>query len=138
MDLRNIEWRRPEMTPGPGAAATERFLAGILAGLFFFLILVSLPLIAYSESQQAPECSFDIRDWTALAQDLALSKTRVDDLAGPGFTRIELSVPWTILEPEPGRFDLQWLEQRIALCEQAGTGMRLRINNEPTPETRHG
>ena len=69
------------------------------------------------------------------AQNLALFKTRVDNLAGLGFTRIELSVPWTILEPEPGRFDLQWPEQRITLCEQAGTGMRLRINSEPTPET---
>ena len=97
--------------------------------MFLCLSLITFPLSAYSAPEDVSELSFDIWDWTAPAQDPALFKAWVDDLARLGFTRIELSVPWRILEPEPGRFDLQWLEERIALCEEAGVGMRLRINS---------
>lgn len=76
-----------------------------------------------------PEISFDIWDWTAPAQDLSLFQTWVEDLAELGFTRVELSVPWRVLEPEPGRYDLRWLEERLRICEGAGLGMRLRINS---------
>lgn len=80
-------------------------------------------------SEQPPEISYDIWDWTAPAQDLALFQTWVDDLAELDFTRVELIVPWRALEPEPGRHDLRWLEERLGICEDAGLGMRLRINS---------
>jgi hypothetical protein len=76
-----------------------------------------------------PEISFDIWDWTAPAQDPDLFRTWVEDLAGLGFTRVEFSIPWRLLEPEPYHHDLHWLEGRISICEHAGLGIRLRINS---------
>ncbi len=97
-----------------------------------FLISTSLLLPVQSAApipNLGPELSFDIWDWTAPAQDLDLFRTWVKDLAGLGFTRFELSVPWRLLEPEPQRYDLHWLEERMSFCEHAGLGMRLRINS---------
>lgn len=75
------------------------------------------------------ECSFDIWDWTAPCQDPALFERWVNDLAGMGFNRVEISVPWKALEPTPGQYDLSWLQQRLEVCAKAGVGMRLRINS---------
>ncbi len=97
--------------------------------LSFFVCLFMLTQAAISASDHEPEISFDIWDWTAPAQDPDTFRQWIEDLAGLGFTRIELSVPWRILEPEPGRYDLRWLEERLAICEEAGLGMRLRINS---------
>lgn len=92
--------------------------------------LTSVLLLVHAvASPPQPELSFDIWDWTAPAQNLELFQIWVNDLAELGFTRIEMSVPWRTLEPEPGRYDLRWLEERLAICEQSGVGMRLRINS---------
>ncbi|OQB42314.1 MAG: hypothetical protein BWY09_00465 [Candidatus Hydrogenedentes bacterium ADurb.Bin179] len=97
--------------------------------LAFWVCLLMLTQAAISASDHKPEISFDIWDWTAPAQDLDLFRTWVEDLADLGFTRLELSVPWRLLEPEPRHYDLRWLEERIRICEHAGLGMRLRINS---------
>ncbi len=75
------------------------------------------------------ERSFDIWDWTAPAKDLKIFDAWAADLAGMGFTRLELSVPWRIVEPKPGKMDLAWLADRLAICKRHGLGMRLRINS---------
>lgn len=75
------------------------------------------------------ELSFDIWDWTEPCRDITLFDEWVADLAALGFTRIEISVPWRIIEPEPGSIKLHWLEERLAVCKRNNLGMRLRINS---------
>ena len=75
------------------------------------------------------EYSFDIWDWTAPARDLALFEKWAADLKSVGFTRLEMSVPWNLVEPEPGKIDLAFLRERLAICKKHGLGMRLRINS---------
>lgn len=75
------------------------------------------------------EYSFDIWDWTAPARDLELFDKWVADLKSAGLTRVELSTPWNLLEPEPGKIDLSFIRDRLAVCKKHGLGMRLRINS---------
>jgi hypothetical protein len=75
------------------------------------------------------ELSFDIWDWTAPCKDIVLFDTWVADLVAMGFTRVEISVPWRVVEPEPNQIDLRWLEERLAVCKRHKVGMRLRINS---------
>ncbi len=75
------------------------------------------------------ELSLDIWDWTAPAKDLTLWKTWCQDFKQLGGTRIELSVPWSTIEPQPGQIELSWLNDHLSICEQLGLGMRLRINS---------
>ena len=75
------------------------------------------------------EMSFDIWDWTEPCRNIELFDTWVADLAALDFTRVEISVPWRILEPAPGRIELEWLEDRLAVCKRYDLGMRLRINS---------
>jgi len=75
------------------------------------------------------EASFDIWDWTAPCQDLALFETWTADLVAMGFNRIEISVPWKHVEPRRGQYEIKWLSERLAVCKRHGAGMRLRINS---------
>lgn len=75
------------------------------------------------------EYSFDIWNWTAPAGDLALFEKWAADLKQSGFTRLDLSTPWNLLEPEPGKIDLSFIRDRLAICKKHGLGMRLRINS---------
>ena len=75
------------------------------------------------------EISFDIWDWTAPCQDMDTFDRWVTDLATLGVTRVEISVPWRALEPEPGHIDLHWLEERLQIIKRHGLGARLRINS---------
>ncbi len=94
-----------------------------------YLTLCMMPLLLAAPEPEHMDMSFDIWDWTAPAQDIEVFETWVNDLAELGFTRIEMSVPWRLVEPEPGKIDLTWLEDRLAVCKAAGLGMRLRINS---------
>lgn len=75
------------------------------------------------------EISFDIWDWTAPCRDISLFDRWAADLAALGVNRIEISVPWRLIEPAPGQIDLTWLEERMAVSRRYGLGMRLRINS---------
>lgn len=75
------------------------------------------------------EVSLDIWDWTAPSQDLVLFEKWAADFRKAGGTRLEISVSWKTLEPEPGRLDLTWLRQRADICKKHDLGMRLRINS---------
>ncbi len=90
------------------------------------MLLGSAVLAAPSEG---PEIAFDIWDWTAPAQSVETFDRWAADLAETGITRIELSVPWNLLEPEPGVYDLTWLEERLAIARRHGLGLLLRINS---------
>ena len=51
------------------------------------------------------------------------------DLASLGFTRIEISAPWRVLEPEPGVHRLEYIRERLDLCKKHGLGLRVRMND---------
>lgn len=76
-----------------------------------------------------PERAFTLWDWTAPCRDLALFDVWVADLASLGFTRIEISAPWRVLEPEPGVHHLEFIRERLDICKQHGLGLRVRMNN---------
>ncbi len=76
-----------------------------------------------------PELSFDIWDWTDPCKDLAEFERWVQDLTELGFNRIEISVPWRVVEPQPGTYALSWVDDRLAICKKARVGMRMRINS---------
>lgn len=92
-------------------------------------LIVALSSVLIAGAGDRAEISFDIWDWTEPCKNIALFDTWVSDLAAMGVTRIEISVPWRALEPEAGRIDLQWLEERLAVCKRHNLGMRLRINS---------
>lgn len=102
-----------------------------LAFLLIFgagLMTIPTPSTA-APTDPATEISFDIWDWTPPAQDLAMFEDWAIGLKDLGVTRIELSTPWRLLEPEPGRIDLSYIADRLAICKLHGLGMRLRINS---------
>jgi len=104
-------------------------LPNILAWALGLTLCVACGAQAAAKPAVGPEFSFDIWDWTAPAKDLGLFEKWAADLASAGVTRLELSVPWNVLEPEPGRFDLTYIRDRLAICKKHGLGMRLRINS---------
>jgi len=88
-----------------------------------FSVLAGLPV------RGAPELSIDIWDWTAPAQDLATFEAWVADLKQLGHTRVEVSVPWRVVEPRPGEVDVTWAADRLAICKRHGLGVLWRINS---------
>ncbi len=92
-------------------------------------MLATLLSCLLAAAAPSPELSFDLWDWTPPCRDLALFEIWVRDLTGMGFNRIEISAPWRELEPEPSRFKMDWLEERLRVCETAGVGVRVRINS---------
>jgi len=97
--------------------------------LFVLLALLTVWPRAAAATTRTLELSADIWDWTSPAANLEKFEAWAQDLAGLGFTRLELSVPWRIVEPEPGHYDLTWLRDRAAICRKHGLGVRLRINS---------
>ncbi len=75
------------------------------------------------------ELSLDIWDWTGPAKELTAWRKWCQDFKQVGGTRIEMSVPWNVVEPKPNQIDLRWLLERVAICEQLGLGVRLRVNS---------
>jgi len=73
--------------------------------------------------ESALEYSFDIWNWTAPAQDLTLFEKWAADLKGIGLTRLEISVAWNALEPQPHEIDLSYIRDRLAICKKHGLGM---------------
>jgi len=75
------------------------------------------------------ECAFDLWDWTAPCADLDQFARWADDLRGIGFTTIEISAPWRLLEPKPGEYDLSFIGDRLRIAQQLGLSLRVRINS---------
>ena len=84
---------------------------------------------AFAHAEAPREASFTIWDWTAPCRDLETFDTWVADLSELGFTRVEISAPWKVLEPEPSRYDLSFVADRLRIVEAHGLGMRVRINS---------
>lgn len=82
-----------------------------------------------NKSSPVVERSFDIWDWTRPCQDLELFDIWAEDLAQLGFTRVEISAPWRLLEATPGEYDFTFISDRLSICKKYGLGMRLRINS---------
>lgn len=76
-----------------------------------------------------PETSFTIWDWTRPCADLAIFETWAADLKALGFDCIEISAPWRLLEPEPGRHDFSFIAERLAVCKRLGLALRVRMNS---------
>jgi hypothetical protein len=75
------------------------------------------------------EYSFDLWDWTAPCRDLHTFKKWAADLKRIGVTRLEFSAPWNVLEPEPGRYELGFVADRVKIARSLGLGVRIRINS---------
>lgn len=84
---------------------------------------------AVGVAEPLPERAFTLWDWTAPCLDLALFDTWATDLAALGFTRIEISAPWRVLEPEPGVRHLEFIRERLEICKKRGLGLRVRMND---------
>jgi hypothetical protein len=93
------------------------------------LAMMAAPLRAPGAEKPMREFSFDLWDWTPPCRDLNLFRQWVADLKSIGVTRIEISAPWNLLEPEPGRIDLSFIADRLAIVKEQGLGLRIRINS---------
>jgi len=107
-------------------------MAGMILGLCSFFSACDYQ--AMGGEMQNPgddkiEIGFTIWDWTAPAQNPALFEEWIKSCQEAGINRIELSVPWNIVEPELGKIDLSWINERHAICRKYHLGMRLRINS---------
>lgn len=92
--------------------------------ILLLLLAATLPVHA-----QAPrEAAFTIWDWTAPCRDLDTFDTWLADLVTLGFTHVEISAPWKLLEPEPDVHDLSFVAERLAVAQKHGLAMRVRIN----------
>src|SRR6476646_3591694 len=96
--------------------------------LFVAAILI-MTLATGALADAAREFSFDLWDWTKPCRDLATFKTWAADLKSIGVTRIEISAPWNLLEPQPGKYDLSFIRDRQAIAKSLGLGLRVRINS---------
>ena len=92
------------------------------------LILIT-SLFAGEMDMNRTEISIDIWDWTEPCQDIEIFEVWVKDFKSIGGNLIEISVPWRVMEPNPGEIDTSWLEARLAVCKKYDMPMRLRINS---------
>jgi hypothetical protein len=97
----------------------------VLVGRFIFLLLITSSIL----SAAPREYSFDLWDWTTPCRDLATFKKWAADLKSIGVTRLEISAPWNLMEPAPGRFDTTFVTDRLAVAKSSGLGLRVRINS---------
>jgi hypothetical protein len=93
----------------------------VLLALFFLHLATA--------THAAREFSLDLWDWTAPCSDLPTFQKWAEDLKSIGVTRIEISAPWNRLEPEPGKYDLSYVADRLAIAKSLGLGLRVRINS---------
>lgn len=75
------------------------------------------------------ECAFDLWDWTAPCRNISMFYEWVHDLHQLGFNVVEISAPWNLLEPQPGKYDLSFIEQRLEAVKRLGMELRVRINS---------
>jgi hypothetical protein len=99
-----------------------------LIGRILFIFAMTLSTIALAAAPQR-EFSFDLWDWTTPCRDLATFKVWARDLKSIGVTRLEISAPWSLLEPAPGKYDLTFITDRLAVAKSLGLGLRVRINS---------
>jgi hypothetical protein len=92
------------------------------------LLTLSGP-IASGQIKDAREYSFDLWDWTAPCRDLGTFKIWAADLKSIGVNRLEISVPWNVLEPRSFEYDLSFIADRLAVAKSLGLGLRIRINS---------
>src|SRR5437870_2139490 len=88
-----------------------------------------LLLMMFPASAPAREFSFDLWDWTAPCRDINQFKIWAQDLKSVGVTRLEISAPWNLLEPQPNQYDLSFISDRLAIAKALGLGLRVRINS---------
>src|SRR4051812_14628938 len=86
-------------------------------------------MLASSAFGEPREFSVDLWDWTRPCRDLVTFKIWASDLKSIGVTRIEISAPWNLLEPQPGHYDLSFIRERVTIAKSLGLGMRVRINS---------
>jgi hypothetical protein len=96
------------------------------------VVIASIMLTASIASGQVNsprEYSFDLWDWTPPCRDLGTFKLWAADLKSIGVNRIEISVPWNVLEPKSFEYDLSFIADRLAVAKSLGMGLRIRINS---------
>lgn len=91
--------------------------------------LLCLAAVLGAAAPAGRELAVDLWDWTPPCRDLAIFRRWVADLKSIGATRVEISAPWRLLEPRPGEHDLTFIAERLAIVEEAGLGLRVRINS---------
>ena len=92
--------------------------------------LLACAACARGGEKRAPrEFSVDLWDWTVPCRDLPTFKVWAGDLKKIGVTRVEISAPWNLMEPQPGRYDLSFIADRLAVVRSLGMGLRVRINS---------
>src|SRR5438477_13094183 len=97
------------------------------------IALVALTmLISITRAQEAHvprEFSFDLWDWTGPCRDLNQFRVWAKDLKSIDVTRLEISAPWNLLEPEPNQYDFSFIAERLAIAKSLGLGLGIRINS---------
>src|SRR5688572_18140777 len=91
------------------------------------ITLLILSLLS-ARTVSAREFSIDLWDWTHACRDLPTFTAWTADMKRVGVTRVEISAPWNLLEPEPGKYDLSFIADRLAIVKSHGMGLRVRIN----------
>src|SRR4051812_22049236 len=80
-------------------------LSAFICGSILFCSLLS-----------AREFSIDLWDWTPPCRDLPTFTRWAADMKSIGATRVEISAPWNLLEPEPNRYDFSFIADRYAVA----------------------
>ena len=96
-------------------------VSAFICGFIFFA--------AIAQAQPPREFSIDLWDWTQPCRDLPTYKRWAADMKSIGVTRVEISVPWKVLEPKPGEYDLSFIADRLAVAKSLGLGSRIRLNS---------
>ena len=91
-------------------------------------LLVALILLTSTAAASAREFSIDLWDWTQSCRDLPTFTAWATDMKSVGVTRVEISAPWSLLEPEPGKYDLSFIADRLAIVKSHGMELRVRLN----------
>jgi hypothetical protein len=92
-----------------------------------FAVLLLVCCTCYAQPPR--EFSIDLWDWTAPCRDLPTFKRWAADMRSIGVTRVEISVPWNLLEAKKGEYDLSFIADRLAVAKSLGLSMRIRLNS---------
>jgi len=95
---------------------------------------VLLPMMAVTimgtdhVSAKEPERLWMAAAWQQWLPDATAARNYADAAVKRGLNGVGMSIPWARIEPEPGKFDFSWIDERLDIFVDAGLRVHLRMD----------
>ena len=76
---------------------------------------------------------YTVRSWEAEAAPPQALGAFLDMLAGLGYNNLSLDIAWADVEPQPGQYDFSLYDRLLAVAEERGFTLQLKLNTRALP-----